>query len=176
MLDKELFRKTEGRLYRYYKQLKIVEKLKNKVVLLWKQKEQLEKEMVELKHLNIETGNNMGIDYSRDRIQSSSSGVGEAEREVIRYINNLEREYNYTVKKMLKTRAKIRDIEVQIQDMQFNLAMLNEESKRFIEWKYGEEKSIEWIAEEMYGGARSTAYRKREELVEDIAQWCSVIK
>lgn len=176
MLDKEIFRKTEGRLYRYYKQLKIVEKLKNKVVLLWKQKEQLQKEMVELKHMNIETGNNMGIDYSGDRIQSSSSGVGEAEREVIRYINNLEREYNYTVKKMLKTRAKIRDIEVQIQDMQFNLAMLNEESKRFIEWKYGEEKSIEWIAEEMYAGARSTAYRKREELVEDIAQWCSVIR
>lgn len=176
MLDKELFRKTEGRLYRYYKQLKIVEKLKNKVVLLWKQKEQLEKEKIELKHLNIETGTNMGIDYSRDKIQCGSSGVGEAEREVIKYISNLERDYNYTVKKMLKTRAKIRDMEVQIQDMQFNLSMLNEESKRFIEWKYGEEKSIEWIAEEMYGGARSTAYRKREELVEDIAQWCSVIK
>jgi hypothetical protein len=54
--------------------------------------------------------------------------------------------------------------------------MLSEESKRLLEWKYGEGKSVEWIATEMFGGARATAYRKREELVEDIAQWCSFVK
>lgn len=124
----------------------------------------------------IDTGLNMGIDYSREKIQSSSSGMGEAEREIIKYIENLDKQLKYTVRKILKTNARIREIELQIQDMQFNLSMLNEESKRFIEWKYGEEKSVEWIAEQMYQGARSTAYRKREELVEGIAQWCGVIK
>lgn len=118
----------------------------------------------------------MGIDYSREKIQSSSSGMGEAEREIIKYIENLDKQLKYTVRKILKNNARIREIELQIQDMQFNLSMLNEESKRFIEWKYGEEKSVEWIAEQMYQGARSTAYRKREELVEGIAQWCGVIK
>ncbi|MBU3195666.1 hypothetical protein KPL26_03185 [Clostridium algidicarnis] len=171
MIDKDLFRKTEGRLYRYYKQLKLIEKFKNKVLLLWRQKEQIEKEKVELKNLNIGTELNMGIDYSRDKIQCSSSGTGEAERETIKYIDNLDKQLKYVIRKMLKSNARIREIELQIQDMQFNLSMLSEESKRFIEWKYGEEKSIEWIAERMYGGARSTAYRKREELVENIAQW-----
>ena len=174
MIDKETFRKTEGRLYRYYKQLNIIEKLKNKVVLLWKHKDQIEKEKVELKHLNIDTGLNMGIYYGVDKIQSGGSGVGEAEREVIKYIDNLDRELRYVARTILKTNARIREIELQIQDMQFNLSMLGEESKKFIEWKYGECKSIEWIAEKMYGGARSTAYRKREELVEDIAQWCNI--
>lgn len=176
MIDKEAFRKIEGRLYRYYKQLKLIEKLKSKVILLWRQKEQIEKEKVELKHLDIDTGLNMGIDYSRERIQSSSSGIGEAERETIKYIDNLDKQLKHVIRNVLKINARIRELELQIQDMQFNLSMLNEESKRFIEWKYGEEKSIEWISEEMYQGARSTAYRKREELVEGIAQWCNFIK
>ncbi|AKA72219.1 hypothetical protein CSCA_5094 [Clostridium scatologenes] len=33
-----------------------------------------------------------------------------------------------------------------------------------------------YIYIEMYAGARATAYRKREELVQDIAQWCNFIK
>jgi hypothetical protein len=74
MIDKEAFRKTESRLYRHYKQLKLIEKLKNKVVLLWKQKEQIDKEKIVLKHLSIDTGLNMGIDYSREKIQTSSDG------------------------------------------------------------------------------------------------------
>jgi hypothetical protein len=55
--------------------------------------------------------------------------------------------------------------------MDYNIQMLNEEYKRLIEWKYGENKSLDWIATEMYGGARTTAYRKREEIVESIAQY-----
>lgn len=176
MIDKETFRKTEGRLYRHYKQIKLIQKLKDKVVLLWKQHEQIQKEKAQLKHLNIEVGLNMGIDYSREKIQNSSNGAGAAERETIKYIENLDNQYKNTVKKMLKTNARIREMELQVQDMQFNLSMLSEESKRFIEWKYGEYKSIEWIVTEMYAGSRSTAYRKRDELVEDIANWMNVIR
>ncbi|WP_242977149.1 hypothetical protein [Clostridium botulinum] len=39
-----------------------------------------------------------------------------------------------------------------------------------------ESKSIDWIAVEMFGGARSTAYRKNDELIESIAQWSNLIK
>lgn len=176
MIDKDSFRKTEGRLYRYYKDIKLIEKLKNKIVLLWKQKEQIKKEKVELKNLNIDVGLNMGIDYSKEKIQSSSTGTGEAEKEIVKYISNLDKQYRSTVKRILKTNARIREIELQLQDMQYNLSMLSEENKRFIEWKYGECKSVEWIATEMYAGARSTAYRKREEVISDIAQWMNIIK
>jgi hypothetical protein len=145
-------------------------------VLLWKQKEQIDKEKIELKHLSIDAGLNMGIDYSREKIQTSSDGSGQAERETIKYIDNLDKQYKYTIKKILKTNVRIRELEIQNQDMQFNLSMLSEESKRFLEWKYGEGKSVEWIATEMFGGDRATAYRKREELMEDIAHWCNFIK
>lgn len=176
MIDKEVFKKTEGRLYRYYKQLKFIQKLKRKIDLLYDQKEQVEKEKVELRNLRVEIGNNMGIDYSRDKVQASSSGSSEVERGVIKYIDDLDKEEERILRKILKTNAKIRTIEMELWDIEYNLNMLNEELRRFVEWKYGEKKSIEWISIEMYGGARMTAYRKREEVIENIAQFTNIIK
>lgn len=167
-MDKELFKKTENRLYNYYIHLKLIEKLKHRVLLLWKQKEQIEKEMVELKNLNIDAYSNIGIDYSSERIQSSSSGTSKAEGEVIKYINNLDRQHKDIIKKIYNTNLKIRELELQIQDIQFNLSKLPEESKKFIELKYRDGRSVEWIANVMYGGARSTGYRKRKKLIKDI--------
>ena len=56
---------------------------------------------------------------------------------------------------------------------------LSQESMDFIIYKYkasvdGRCKSVDWIANEMYGGVRSTAYRKREEIVGNIAQWANI--
>lgn len=174
LIDKELFRKTEGRLYRYYRQLKQIEKLKNIVVLLWKQKETIERDIKET-NVSIDP-ESKSIDYSQDRVTASSDGCSYAEKEIIRAIEKLEKELIYKKKKILKLRARIREMEEQTEDMNYNISMLSEEAKRFIEWKYGEGKSIDYIAAEMYAGARTTAYRKREELVENIAQWCNVIK
>lgn len=94
----------------------------------------------------------------------------------MKYVDNLDKQYKYTITKMQKTNERVRELEMQNQDMQFNLFMLSEESKRFVEWNYGEGKSIEWIATEMFGRARATIYRKSEELVEDIAHWCNFVK
>ena len=173
LLDKDLFKKTEGRLYRHYRNKKEIEKLKSRVVLLWKQKEQIEQDI---------RTTNVKIDYYQsgmalgERVQTSSTGTSYAEREIIKAIEKLERELIQKKKKILKLEARIREKEEQIADMDYNISMLSEEYKRFLEWKYGERKSIDWIATEMYGGARTTAYRKREELVESIAQWCNIVK
>lgn len=172
LLEKDLFKKTEGRLYRYYRSLKEIEKLKNRVVLLWKQKEQIEQDI---------RNTNVKIDYVQsgavisERVQTSSFGTSYAEREIVNAIEKLERELLHKKRKILKLHARIREMEEQIADMDYNISMLSEEYKRFLEWKYGERKSIDWIATEMYGGARTTAYRKREELVESIAQWCNIV-
>ncbi len=173
MIDKDLFKKTEGRLYRHYRNLKEIEKLKSRVVLLWKQKEQIEQD--------IRTAN-VKIDYYQsgmalgERVKTSSTGTSYAEREIIKAIEKLERELIQKKKKILKLHARIREKEEQIADMDYNIQMLSEEYKRLIEWKYGENKSLDWIATEMYAGARTTAYRKREEIVESIAQWCHIVK
>lgn len=173
LIDKDLFKKTEGRLYRHYRNKKEIEKLKSRVVLLWKQKEQIEQDI---------RTTNVKIDYYQsgmalgERVQTSSTGTSYAEREIIKAIEKLERELIQKKKKILKLEARIREKEEQIADMDYNIQMLNEEYKRLIEWKYGENKSLDWIATEMYGGARTTAYRKREEIVESIAQWCNIVK
>jgi chromosome segregation ATPase len=171
MLDKEQFRKAEGRLYRYYKQLKLIEKLKNTSIVLYKQIKQIEEDMSET---------NVKIDYIQsgmavgEKVQSSSSGTSYAEREIERAIEQLEKELVYKKRKILKLRARIRGMEEEISDMEYNISMLSEENKRFLEYKYSEKMNPTEIAEKM-NMATATAYRKREELVEDIAQWCNVI-
>lgn len=173
MIDKEIFKKVEGRLYRHYKQLKEIDKLEYICRQLEEQKEKIRKDIKET-NISIEE-ESRSITYE-ERVQTSSSGSSYAENECIRQIDNLEREWKYVRRKLLKKKARIRELERQVAPLKYNINMLSEESKRFIEWKYAEYKSIDWIAGEMYAGARSTAYRKREELVEGIAQWINIIK
>lgn len=175
-LNKETFRKIEGSLYGYFKQLKLIKKFKQKIVLLKKQQEEIKEEMRSLKALNIDSYTNMGIDYSRDPVQTSSSGSGEGEIRTLMYINDLEKEYQRKVENMYKLNAKIRDIEIEVEDMKHNIEQLDEEQKKFIEWKYKEGKSIEWISIEMLGGAKSTAYRKRDEIIKSLAELDKMIE
>lgn len=173
-IDKDTFRKTEGRLYRYYEQLKIIDKLKHKVVILYKQLDSIKKDL-KLTNITIDPVESRSFDYSKERVSSSSNGISYAESEIIRAIEKLEKEYMYKKKKMLKLHARIRRMEEEIEDMKYNLSLLNEEAKEFIELKYGDGKSVNWIGDFKYCGARSTAKRRREEIVADIAYWSKLI-
>lgn len=168
-IDKDTFRKTEGRLYRHYQQLKLIDKLKHKVVILYKQLEAIENDL-RTTNIKIDPVESRSFDYSKERVTSSNTGTSYAESEIVRSIEKLEREYIYKKRKMLKLHTRIRQMEEEIEDMRYNLSLLNEENKQFIEWKYGEKKSIEFIAQQL-SIAPATAYRKREELVEEIAQF-----
>lgn len=170
-MKKEAFRKIEDRLYSYFKQLKLIEKYKQKIILLKKQQDEIKEEMRSLKALNIDSYINMGIDYSKDPIQTSPTGAGEGEIRTIQYINDLEKEYERKVENIYKLNSKIRDIEIDVEDMKHNLDLLDEEQKKFIKLKYKNRKSVEWIAIEMLGGAKSTAYRKRDEIIKIIAEF-----
>ncbi|MGX7745674.1 hypothetical protein [Rhodopseudomonas parapalustris] len=171
-MDEELFRKTEGRLYRYYKQLRIIKKLKSRSVLLYQQILEIQQDMKDT---------NVKIDYIQpgvvlgERVQTSSSGISFAESQIMHSIESLEIEAKNKKKKMLKIRAKIRELTENNQDMQENINMLSEENKRFLEYKYDEKLNPNEIAEKM-NMASATAYRKRSELVENIAQWCNIVK
>ncbi|AJA42577.1 putative transcriptional regulator (endogenous virus) [Clostridium phage phiCT453B] len=173
MINKETFRKTEGRIYRYYKQLKEIDKFEYICRQLEEQKEKIRNDIKET-NIFIEE-ESRSITYE-ERVQTSSTGSSYAENECIRQIEKLEKEWKYVRRKLLRKKARIRELERQVTPLKYNINMLSEESKRFIEWKYAEGKSVDWIANKMYGGARSTAYRKREELVENIAQWYNIIE
>lgn len=170
-LNKETFRKIEDRLYSYFKQLKFIEKDKQKIILLKKQQEEIKEEMKCLKALNIDSYTNMGIDYSRDSIQISPNGAGEGEIKVIQYITDLEKEYERRMENIYKLNSRVRDLEIEVEDMKHILEQLDEEQRKFIKLKYRNRKSVEWIAIELMGGAKSTAYRKRDEIIRIIAEF-----
>ncbi|KOR24173.1 hypothetical protein [Clostridium sp. L74] len=173
MLDKKIYAKTEGRLYRYFRDNRELGKLKSRVSHISKRIETI---MDKIKNNNVTLEEESKSIIYEERVQTSSNGTSYAERELIRQIERLELELGENIKKKGKLEYKIREIEEQISVMENNLSSLNEESKRFVECKYGEGKSIDWIAVEMFGGARSTAYRKKDELIESIAQWSNFIK
>lgn len=171
-MDKELFRKTEGMLYRYYESKKALFGLSEKIARLEHHKDVIE---YDIKHTNIRIDpyqNGIGIN---ERVQASSSGTSYAEKEIIKEIERLERERAKIIKQILKTKAKKRELENYISNMDFNINMLNEESKRFLELKYSDKAKVIAIAQKM-NMAVATVYRTREEIVDNIANFMNIIK
>lgn len=166
-MDKELFRKTEGKLYRYYLSKKKIYRIKQEISWLEKELKTIE---YDIKHSNVT------IDYYQkgigiqERVQTSPTGTSYAEAEMCKMIDRLEREHVEKTKKILKYKSKLREIERYIEHMNKNIELLNEEDKRFLELKYGDRNSILQISIKL-NMAQATAYRKREELVEAIAEF-----
>lgn len=164
------FKETERRVYLYYRDKKAIEKLRNKVNKLEKQIGDILREMRELKSFKAEVYSNMGIDYSKELIQTSSILESTVEKEIYKYIENLRKKCILNKKRILKANDRIRELEYINQEMEFCINELQEEEKRFLELKYSENKSIEFIASNLYTGARSTTYRKREEIIKKISK------
>lgn len=166
-MDKELFRKTEGKLYRYYESKKKIYNIKEDIARLEREIKTIE---YDIRHSNVAIDyyqNGIGI---QERVQSSSTGTSYAENEMCKQIERLEKEHVEKTKKLLKNKAKIRELERYIDYMDRNIRMLQEEDKRFLELKYGDKKNILQISMRL-NIAQATAYRKREEIVEVIAEY-----
>jgi len=166
-MDKELFRKAEGKLYRYYESKKKIYSIKEDIARLEREIKTIE---YDIRHSNVTIDyyqNGIGI---QERVQSSSTGTSYAENEMCKQIERLEKEHVDKTKKILKNRSKIRDMERYIDYMDRNIRMLQEEDKRFLELKYGDKKNILQISMRL-NIAQATAYRKREELVEAVAEY-----
>lgn len=170
MIEEELFRKTEGRLYRYYWQLREMDKLKHKIVMLWKHKESIEKDIKTSNwSIPLQSGS---MDYTKEKVTCSSVGTGGyAEKAAIKEIENLERELLQTKIKIIKINSEIREYQNQSTEIEYHLEQLSEEYKQFIELKYGNKTySYTEIAEKL-NFSEATARRKRKEVVADMAKW-----
>ncbi|KOY64220.1 hypothetical protein [Clostridium sporogenes] len=170
-MNKETFKKTERMLYVYYRNLKEIEKLSYMCCRLEQQKERIKRDIQET-NIEIEE-ENISISYS-ERVQTSNIS-SHCDREIEHQITKLENEWKLIRKKILKNRAKIRQLERETASINYNINMLSEEAKEFVKLKYKECRSVPCIAEMMYAGARATAYRKREEILESINQFDKVI-
>ncbi|BFK81478.1 hypothetical protein I3900191A7_16230 [Clostridium baratii] len=171
-MEKEVFRKTEGNIYRYYETKKAIFGINEKIARLEEQQESIEYDM---KHTNIRIDpyqNGMGIS---ERVQTSSNGTSYVEQEISKEIDKLDRERLRIIKLILKLKAKKRDMENYISNIEYNINMLNEESKRFLELKYSDKEKVVSIAYKM-NMAVATVYRVREEIIENIANFMNIIK
>ncbi len=179
MLDRETFKKTEGQLYGYFRDLDEIETLKQEYKEFKEQEESIE---YDIKSCNVTVEPDMHMSPSFDeRVQISPTGESVAEKGIIREIENLENELDYVKRKIRKIRARIRELNRRMAKFKKVLTVppLSQESMNFITYKYKESedgrcKSVDWIADKMYSGVRSTTYRKREEIVENIAQWANI--
>ena len=166
-MNKDLFKKTEGNLYRYFEYKKKIHYLKQWVEQLKGRLEKIEKDI---------RNANVTIDYYQngagisERVQTSPSGNSFAEEQMCKEITKLEKEHLIISKKILKNNHKIRDLEEYIDNMETNLNTLCEEDRRFIELKYGDKKSILTISQKL-NIAQATAYRKREEIIYNITEF-----
>lgn len=170
MIDKDLFRKTEGRLYRYYRSLTEIDKLEYKISLLEDQKQKIKQDMKET-NIFIEE-ESRSITYE-ERVQNSSSCSSYAEKEMIRQIEKLERELKDTIRYSLKLKVKVRDIKKEIVDIEYTVRLLGKEYKDLLEMKYRDKKSFEAIGEKLHA-SKSAAFDKRDEVVEAIAKLLNV--
>lgn len=171
MIDKETFRKTEGQLYRYFRDLKGISDLEADCRELEQQKLSINED---IKNCNVyvDPELNMGVGFD-EKVQTSPKGDGPAEKGIISEIEKLEREKEYVDRELRRKRAHIRELQRDATPMKQILTnpQPSQEISEFIKYKYSDCKSVGWIATEMYCGARSTAYNKREEIIEDIVKW-----
>lgn len=166
MLDKEIFKKIEGRLYRYYKDMSEIDRLEYRCMVLEKAKEQL-REDIRNTNISIETELNMGIIYE-EKVQSSS-GSSYAEQETIRQVEKLEQEWKNTRRQILKIHARIREIKNKNADMNYIMRLLGSKYKLIAEMKYKEELSLDQIGNKLHMD-KSTVSRNRERIVMDVSK------
>lgn len=170
MITDEQFKKTEGRLYRYYKNLRLIDRLESKCQYLENQKDEIYRDIKE-GNVSIDPELNMGLAIS-ERVQTSSTGISTVEREMANAIDRLVNEWKETRKKILKNHSKIRDIKKENYDIERTIGQLKEESKLFIELRYGSRIKLSnlQIADKLHCG-ESTVRRMRKEIVEDIFKY-----
>ena len=135
-MNKKIYKKIEHRLQRYYKQLVLTESMKRQISLYIKHIDDIKREIKDLNNIEIITGKNMGIDYSRDKIQTSPTGSGDGEKGIIDYITKLEIELITIKKRKIKLEMKLRAIELDNLITENAITNLREEDQKILKYKY----------------------------------------
>ncbi|NFC27850.1 hypothetical protein EXM98_04150 [Clostridium botulinum] len=168
MLDKKLYSKTEGRLYRYFRDIEEIDKLENRCMELEKTKESLRQD-IRNTNVSIDGELGMAIRYE-ERVQTSNTGVSRAEQGVIKEIERMQREWKQTRKQILKNHARIREIQRQNADMNYLFRNMETEYRLIAEMKYKEKLSLERIGERLCID-KSNVKRKKDKIVRDTSKF-----
>lgn len=137
------FKETEEKLKNYYRKDKLLNSYMGKIELLKKQIKFIDEK---IKNTNIIIPEESRSISYEERVQTSSDGCSYAEKMAIKIIDDLIREKAYKIKEINDTETKIRKIEADNKIIDDNIKEMEEEYKRFIEFKYRDEKNNREIA------------------------------
>ncbi len=168
MINKKLYAKAEGRLYRYFRDMEEIDKLENRCMELEKAKESLRRDIMNT-NVSIDAELNMGIGYE-ERVQTSSRGTSIAEQGIIKEIEKLQREWKLTRKQILKLHYRIREINKQNADMNYLFRNMYPEYRIIAEMKYKNKLGLEKIGERLHVD-KSTVKRKKDKIVKDASKF-----
>lgn len=164
-MDTETFKNIEDQLYDYFIKLREIAYLEQECEELKAQADSIE---FDIKQCNV------SIDPERhmsplltEKVQTSPTGESASEKGIMREIENLENELDYVRRKIFENKSRIRKLNRNTAKLKKVLSTppMLKEYMDFITYKYKLNKSVTWIANEMYGGVRSTAYRRRKEII-----------
>lgn len=176
-IDEKTFKKVEGMLYKYFKQKKEIRDIQDKIKFLQKEIENIEQRLrnTDVTIIDFYKQSNIG-----EKVQTSSSGCGFAEQQIINVIEKLENKQKEMHVKILKLTFKEKNIEEFIYTMEKNIELLGEKEKKFIKLKYKDNLSTLQISkimkDEFFLGQASFYTNVRKSIVENIAHWMNLIK
>ena len=166
-MDKELFRKTEGKLYRYFNKDKQEKALRDKLSLLDKQIEYIDRD---LKECNITIEPESKSPGFEERVQTSSDGMSYAEREIMRVTELKIRRKTQKQLEKENVLEQLDNIEIECNEIEWKIRDFNGELKKLLELKYKKKYNEEKIAQEMHLN-QSQVNRKKQQIINKILMW-----
>lgn len=167
MVSREQFKVTERKLYNYFKKDKKTNSLKRKITLLNKHIEQIE---YKLKHVDISIPEESKSMSYEERVQTSSTGESYAERTALKITDRLIIEQSRKIDEISELEEEIRNIEADNIIIEENIKLLRKEDVEFLKSKYDKELP-DWEVGINLNMSQSKVTRKRQRLVENIANW-----
>lgn len=171
-ITEQEFRHIEGLLYGYYEQPQQIQNIQKHIKLLEQQVNELEARIKNSK-VDVDTYVNMGIDYSKDKVQTSFSG-SYVENEMCRQVELLEKRKDRKKVQIEELKDRIQDINEANMIIGANINMLCEKDKELIEAKYkklnGKNLRTYEILNKLYM-SKSVFFTRRHELIANISNW-----
>lgn len=167
-MDDILFKKTEWRLYNYFENIAKNEADESEIDLLKKNIEKLE---IKIKTTNISLNSDVkSIEFS-ERVQTSSDGISDFEKNMINLIDKLEREIE-------KKESRIVDLELLIMKRKednkkldkFFDSRLKDYYRKLLEYKYRDNNSNIEICEKL-NISESKLTKDKKKIIEKVSRW-----
>lgn len=166
-MDKDLFRRTEERVERYFKKDAKIKSLKKSINLLEKQIKNIEEE---LRSCNISIEPESSSPGFEERVQTSSNGMSYAEREVMRVTELKIRRRTEKRLKIEELQELIENIETDSIDMEEIMLDISNEHKEILRLKYEKGWNEYKIAEEVHL-SQSQVNKKIRQVIIKIGDW-----